>query len=114
MLEDRPRSRAPRSTASPTVPPPGHDDLVARIQGYPRQRTYLLPALIDVQHELEWLPPWALEAIGLHLRVPRSEVYGIASSFPDLRLAEPRVEAVRVCRGASCRQRGAASADADA
>ncbi len=114
MLEDRPRRRAPRSTASPTAPPPGHDDLVARIQAYPRRRTYLLPALIDVQHELRWLPPWAVEAIGLHLRVPRSEVYGVASSFPDLRLREPPSSVVRICQGASCRQLGAQQVAADA
>src|SRR6266498_2887150 len=114
MLVDPPRRRAPRSTASPTAPPPGHDDLVARIQAYPRRRTYLLPALIDVQHELRWLPPWAVEAIGLHLRVPRSEVYGVASSFPDLRLREPPSSVVRICQGASCRQLGAQQVAADA
>src|SRR6185436_19044550 len=97
--------RKSRSVASPTAPPPGHDDLLERIHSYPRRRTYLLPALIDVQHDLRWLPPWSLEAVGQHLRVPRSEVYGIASSFPELRLVEPPEEVEpRVCLGAACRQ----------
>jgi NADH:ubiquinone oxidoreductase subunit F (NADH-binding) len=60
-----------------------------------------------VQIALGWLPPWSLELIGAHLRVPKSEAFGIASSFPDLRLSEPPEQVVRVCRGASCRQRGA-------
>ncbi len=113
MQEERPRPRTRRPVESPAAPPPGNEDLIARVHGYPRRRTYLLPALIDVQHELNWLPPWALETVGLHVRVPRSEVYGIASSFPDLRLAEPAGEVTRVCRGASCRQRGAAAPNGD-
>src|SRR5947209_5025168 len=78
-----------------------------KVHAYPRRRTYLLPALQDVQQELGWLPPEAIELVGAHLRVPKSEAYGIASSFPDLRLSEPPLELTRVCRGASCRQRGA-------
>jgi len=45
------------------------------------------------------------------LRVPKSEAYGVASSFPDLRLTEPPEQVERVCRGASCRQRGASEAN---
>jgi NADH:ubiquinone oxidoreductase subunit F (NADH-binding)/NADH:ubiquinone oxidoreductase subunit E len=113
MLEDRPRTRGPRTTPGPAAPPPGSDELLARVHAHPRRRTYLLPALVEVQHELGWLPPWALEAVGLHLRVPKSEVYGIASSFPDLRLVEPAPSVVRVCRGASCCQRGAQAVPAE-
>ena len=54
---------------------------------------------------LGWLPPWVLETIGAHLRVPKSEVFGIASSFPDLRLTEPPEHVARLCIGASCRMR---------
>jgi NADH:ubiquinone oxidoreductase subunit F (NADH-binding)/NADH:ubiquinone oxidoreductase subunit E len=82
-------------------------DLAERIRAYPRRRTYLLPALHDVQEALGWLQGSALELIGQHLRVPKSEVYGIASSFPDFTLAEPPQHLVRVCVGASCRLAGA-------
>ena len=85
-----------------------HDaDLADRIQAYPRRRTYLLPALHEVQDALGWLQGDALELVGRHLRVPKSEVYGIASSFPDFKLAEPADYVVRVCVGASCRLAGA-------
>jgi NADH:ubiquinone oxidoreductase subunit F (NADH-binding)/NADH:ubiquinone oxidoreductase subunit E len=79
-------------------------DFEERIRALPRQRTWLLPALVDVQHALGWLPGSALEVVGAHLRVPKSEVYGVASSFPDLLLAEPGQGTLRVCQGASCRQ----------
>jgi NADH:ubiquinone oxidoreductase subunit F (NADH-binding)/NADH:ubiquinone oxidoreductase subunit E len=82
-------------------------DLAERIQAYPRRRTYLLPALHEVQDALGWLQGSALELVGQHLRVPKSEVYGIASSFPDFKLAEPAAHVVRVCVGASCRLAGA-------
>jgi NADH:ubiquinone oxidoreductase subunit F (NADH-binding)/NADH:ubiquinone oxidoreductase subunit E len=82
-------------------------DLAERIRAYPRRRTYLLPALHEVQDALGWLQGSALELVGAHLRVPKSEVYGIASSFPDFKLAEPAEYVVRICVGASCRLAGA-------
>ena len=56
---------------------------------FPRHRTYLLSALRAVQEGLRWIPAWAMEEIGAYLRVPKSEVHGVASSFPELRLKEP-------------------------
>ncbi|MBV9580950.1 MAG: NAD(P)H-dependent oxidoreductase subunit E, partial [Chloroflexi bacterium] len=81
-------------------------DLDERIHALPRRRTYLLPALHEVQAAYGWLPGDALEAVGLHLRVPKSEVYGIASSFPDFKLEAPEPLTTRVCTGASCRVMG--------
>jgi NADH:ubiquinone oxidoreductase subunit E len=78
-----------RATQQPTQPPSGHEDLVQRIRCLPRRRTYLLPALLWVQDDLGWLPGWAIEFVGAHLRVPCSEAFGVASSFPELRLGEP-------------------------
>src|SRR5574341_1081597 len=61
---------------------------------FPRERTWLLPA--------------ALEAVAAPLRVPTSEVWGVASHYPELRLARPGRRIVRVCTGLSCRARGGA------
>jgi len=77
--------------------------LVAR---FPRERTWLLPALEEVQRAEHWLSPEALEAVAAHLRVPRSEIWGIASHYPELRLTRPGRRLVRVCTGVSCRVRG--------
>ena len=54
---------------------------------FPRERTWLLPALQAVQRAERWLSPASLEAIAAHLRVPRSEVWGVASHYPKLRLS---------------------------
>ncbi len=69
----------------------------------PRNRDQLLPALVELQEALGWLPEWSLALIGTHLRVPRSEVYGVASSYPNLRLAPPAARTARVCTGPACR-----------
>jgi NADH:ubiquinone oxidoreductase subunit F (NADH-binding)/NADH:ubiquinone oxidoreductase subunit E len=82
------------------------EDLQERIHAFPRERTYLLPALHAVQSLHGWLPPEALELVGAHLRVPKSEVFGIASSFPDFELEAPASHTERACIGASCRVRG--------
>src|SRR5262245_35850052 len=74
-------------------------DLVA---GFPRERTWLLPALHAVQEALGWLPEPALAAVAAHLRVPASEVYGVASGYPEFRLVARGRHHVRVCTGVSC------------
>jgi NADH-quinone oxidoreductase subunit F len=73
---------------------------------FPRERTWLLPALEAVQRAERWLSGEALEAVAAHLRVPQSEVWGVASHYPELRLARPGRRIVRVCTGVSCSVRG--------
>src|SRR5918996_3538121 len=69
---------------------------------YPRERTWLLPALRDAQHEDGWLSPDTLDAIAAYLRVPASEVWGVATHYPELRLTRPGKRLVRVCTGVAC------------
>src|SRR5205814_7056388 len=40
------------------------------------------------------------------LRVPKSEVWGVASHYPELRLTKPGRRIVRVCTGVACTARG--------
>src|SRR5438552_2504204 len=72
----------------------------------PRERTWLLPALQSAQRAEGWLSPETLAAVAAHLRVPRSEVWGVASHYPELRLAKPGRRVVRVCTGVACVARG--------
>ena len=78
-------------------------DLIANL---PRERGSLLPALQAVQHAHGWLSREALAGIAAHLRVPASEVWGVASDYPELRLAPTGAHHVRVCTGVSCRLLG--------
>ena len=74
---------------------------------FPRERTWLLPALHAVQHAERWLSPESLERVAAHLRVPKSEVWGVASHYPEFRLTAPGRRLVRVCTGLACVARGA-------
>ncbi len=74
---------------------------------FPRERGSLLPALHHVQHEHGYLPGWAMETVSRHLRVPKSEVYGAATSYTELTLQAPGRHTLRVCTGLSCSIRGA-------
>jgi NADH:ubiquinone oxidoreductase subunit F (NADH-binding)/NADH:ubiquinone oxidoreductase subunit E len=74
---------------------------------FPRERTWLLPALQTAQHEEGWLSPETLAIVATHLRVPKSEVWGVASHYPELRLAKPGRRILRVCTGVACVARGA-------
>ena len=78
----------------------------ALLETFPRERTWLLPALQAVQRAERWLSPDALSAVAAHVRVPASEVWGVASHYPELRIARPGARVVRVCRGVSCQARG--------
>ncbi|MGH7335502.1 MAG: NAD(P)H-dependent oxidoreductase subunit E [Candidatus Rokuibacteriota bacterium] len=72
----------------------------------PRQRTWLLPALDAVQRAEGSVSSARVAAIAAHLRVPLSEVWGVATHYPELRLTPPGRRLVRVCTGVSCRVRG--------
>jgi NADH:ubiquinone oxidoreductase subunit E len=82
-------------------------DLSGLLVAFPREQRWLLPALQRVQAELGSLPLWALEEVGQHLRVPKSELYGVTTHYPELRLRRPGEHLVRVCTGLSCRVVGA-------
>ncbi len=56
---------------------------------FPRERTWLLPALQAAQRAEGWLSPETLATVAAHVRVPASEVWGVASHYPELRLAKP-------------------------
>lgn len=82
------------------------DRLREALASLPREQTHLLPALQRVQEELGYLPEWGLAVVSEHVRVPRSEVYGVATHYPELRLTSSGRRHIRVCTGVSCRING--------
>lgn len=83
------------------------DSLDVRLTSYAPERTNLLPALHDVQETLGYLAGWALERVGKQLHVPASEVYGVATGYPEFRFESPAAGLFQVCTGLSCRLAGA-------
>ena len=91
----------------------------ALLEHLPRERCQVLPALHVTHAVAGWLPEQAIEAVAEHTSVPVSELYGIISSYSELRLKPPHEPHVELCMGLSCRMAGAdellrAEASADA
>jgi len=78
------------------------------LRALPRERTYVLPALHLVHEHEGYLSRDGLTAVSRHLRIPNSELYGIALSYSEFRTTAPRGTPVQVCTGLSCRLNGAA------
>ncbi len=77
------------------------------IEALPRAKPSLLPALIEAQHVLGWLPRPAVERVAAWVRVPVSEVYATATAYSELRLERPDPLAWHICTGVACDLAGA-------
>lgn len=85
------------------------DDAVrSLLAGFPRERTWLLPALLAVQNTEGWLSSEALTAAAEHVGVPSSEASEIATDYATFRFVKPGSHLVRICSGLSCRLAGSA------
>src|SRR5262249_25958873 len=92
------RGGTPVTSPSPEVTADFH----AVISAFPRERRWLLPALQKLQQRFGYLSTDALRAASAHLRVRASEVYGVATDYPELRLHPHGRHHVRVCAGVTC------------
>lgn len=88
------------------MPQEDRDVIRTLIAQFPRERTWLLPVLQTVQRAEGWLSTESLVTVALHLRAPKSEVYGVAGHYPEFRLVKPGSRLIRVCTGVSCRIQG--------
>jgi NADH-quinone oxidoreductase subunit E len=73
-----------------------------------RSRNLLIPILQRVQNDLGYLPPQAMEGIADYLRMPASEVYGVATFYAQFRFTPVGENKIVVCRGTACHVRGSA------
>lgn len=72
-----------------------------------RDRSALIPLLQQVQSEAGYVPKEAIAAIGKHLRVPTSEIFGVLTFYAQFRLKPMGKHNIKVCRGTACHVRGA-------
>jgi NADH-quinone oxidoreductase E subunit len=79
------------------------------LRTFPRSEQYLIPVLQRVQDELGYLPPEALEKVAKHLRMSRSQVYGVVTFYAQFRFTPRGRHVVKICRGTACHVRGGAS-----
>lgn len=82
-------------------------DLGPILSRFPRERTYFLPALLEAQRELGWLPDWAVGEIAAYLRLTANDADGVATSYPEIHRHPWGRRILQVCTGPSCSLKGA-------
>ena len=68
----------------------------------------LIPILEAAQDEFGYLPKEVMSAISAFLKIPESQIYGVATFYALFRLTPGGKKTVRVCRGTACHVRGGA------
>jgi NADH-quinone oxidoreductase subunit E len=68
----------------------------------------LIPVMEAVQEQLGYLSSEAMKEISAFLKIPESQVYGVATFYALFRLTPRGKKMVSVCRGTACHVRGGA------
>lgn len=76
------------------------------IDKYACDKGVLIQLLLDIQRELNWIPPQAVIRINKRLKIPVSEIHRVASFYTALSLKPRGRHLVRVCSGTACYVRG--------
>jgi len=71
------------------------------------KRGALIPILQRVQEEFGYLPEEALKEIATFLKLPRGQVFSVATFYSHFYLTRRGDHLVRVCQGTACHVRGA-------
>ncbi len=73
------------------------------------KRDALIPILQNIQEEMGYLSEDAVKEVGVHLGMPASKVYGVATFYNQFRFQPPGKYQVQVCRGTACHVLGSAT-----
>ena len=78
-------------------------DLEKILEKYPFvQRDNLIPILQDIQDEFGFLSEEAIVKVGTYLKLPTSNIYGLASFYHHFRFVLNGKYHIKVCNGTSC------------
>ena len=76
------------------------------LEGYEKDRRYLIPILQDIQEEFEYISPSAVKDVAAHLQISEHNAYGVATFYAQFRFQKPGKHMIRVCQGTACHVRG--------
>ena len=76
------------------------------IDKYECETGVLIQLLLELQQELNWIPPEAITRVNKRLKIPVSEIYRVASFYAALSLKPIGRYLVQVCLGTACHVRG--------
>ncbi|NIQ00696.1 MAG: NAD(P)H-dependent oxidoreductase subunit E, partial [Nitrospinaceae bacterium] len=88
----------------PIDPGPGQD-ILDRLPN--QSRRYLIPTLQKIQEVYRYLPASIMEMVMRKMKITRSELYGVISFYPQLRITEPGKYIIKLCYGTACFVKGA-------
>ncbi|GBF12102.1 NADH-quinone oxidoreductase subunit NuoE [Tepidibacillus infernus] len=72
------------------------------LQQYKKQKGALIPTLQATQELYGYLPKKAMEKIAKSLRIPFSEVFGVATFYAQFKLQPHGRHLIRICSGTAC------------
>jgi len=76
------------------------------IEKHGNQRENLIQIMLDFQNEYNWLPKHVLFYVSKKMKVPLSDIYGIASFYKFFNLEPRGRHSILVCVGTACHVRG--------
>jgi len=81
------------------------DDILLQYSG---EGGDLIPILQEAQERFGYLPEEVMQRIAKFLRLPESNVFGVATFYAQFKLTPTGKRMVRICRGTACHVRGGA------
>jgi len=76
------------------------------IQRYGRERDKVIPVLLGVQYELNYLPPEALKYICETTDITPGQISGVATFFTQFRHQPAGKHIIKICTGTACHVKG--------
>jgi len=76
------------------------------VDEYNAEQGWLISILQDIQAEHRYLPREALEYVAKRLKIPRVQVFGVATFFKAFSLKPRGRQQINVCMGTACHIRG--------
>ncbi len=80
------------------------DEIIDKYKG---QEGILIQLLLDLQSEFNWISKDAISLLSERLRVPKSQIYRVASFYKAMSLCPAGRHTMHVCMGTACQVRGA-------
>jgi len=77
------------------------------IDNHQCQPSALIEILLDIQNDLHWLPPEALDLVGEKLQIPVARIQHTATFYKAFSLVPKGRHEINVCMGTACHVRGA-------
>ena len=79
------------------------------IGNYPREKRFTLAILQDIQKEYGFIPRDKMTEVSVHLEIPVSEIYSLATFYKALSLKPKGKYIIKVCNGTACHIRNSVS-----